>query len=137
MTSVSILGIVILILCVTGLAVVLRNREPVDEYDRNRRKLAIISAIWCVFSFLVLCLVGYGTNENGLTLYILYFGWSFFLLLYFLLDVVLKKIGKAEFIVKTAIIAALLIVNILGLWQITTALVSYYPPFIPEGHLPV
>ena len=136
-TSVSISGIVVLILCFIGLAVVLRNSEPADETNRNRRKLAIISAIWCVFSFLVLCLVGYGTNENGLTLYILYFGWSFFLLLYFLLDVVLKKIGKAEFIVKTAIIAALLIVNILGLWQITTALVSYYPPFIPEGHLPV
>ena len=32
---------------------------------------------WVVFSWLLLCLIGWGTAENGLILYVLYFSWAF------------------------------------------------------------
>lgn len=73
-TNFSIIGIIILILCFVSLIL---NR---------RNKIAIISGIWILFSFLLLCVIGWGTAENGLILYSLYFSWAFIILLYLLVD---------------------------------------------------
>lgn len=68
--SLNIAGIGILLLC--GLSVVLNRRDP----------LSCLAGAWVVFSALVLLAAGWGTQENGLILYSLYFGWAFPVLLY-------------------------------------------------------
>lgn len=62
-------GIVLLALCAVSAIV-------------NRRQLLCrIAAAWVVFSFILLCVIGWGTAENILVLYSLYFGWAFAVLL--------------------------------------------------------
>ncbi len=66
----SILGIIILVICFISFII---NRK---------NKMAIISFAWIVFSFLLLCVIGWGTQENGLNLYSLYFSWAYIILVY-------------------------------------------------------
>ena len=54
---ICILGIIILSICFISF---LLNRK---------KKIAIISFLWIIFSFLILCIFGWGTKENGLILY--------------------------------------------------------------------
>lgn len=48
---------------------------------RNER-WAQISFGWVLYSFVILCLVGWGTPENGLVLYTLYFSWAYISLVF-------------------------------------------------------
>ena len=67
-TTISIIGIIIL-----GIVLV--------SFIINRKeKMAWISILWIIFSIIILCSVGWGTVENGLILYSLYFAWAFYLL---------------------------------------------------------
>lgn len=68
--TLNIAGIGILLLCV--LSVALNRRDP----------LSCFAGFWVAFSALVLLVAGWGTQENGLILYSLYFGWAFPVLLY-------------------------------------------------------
>jgi hypothetical protein len=77
--NISVTGIVILALVLLGFFL---NRE---QY------IAKISVCWVLFSVVVLYLVGWGTAENGLILYALYFAWAYIVLLYLLLK---KLIGN-------------------------------------------
>lgn len=68
--TLNIAGIGILLLCVLSVAL-------------NRRdSLSCFAGFWVAFSALVLLVAGWGTQENGLILYSLYFGWTFPVLLY-------------------------------------------------------
>ena len=63
-------GIVVLALCAVSAVV-------------NRRQLLCrIAAAWVAFSFVLLCVIGWGTAENILVLYSLYFSWAFAVLLF-------------------------------------------------------
>lgn len=63
-------GIVLLMLCAVSAVV-------------NRRQLLCrIAAAWVAFSFVLFCVIGWGTAENILVLYSLYFGWAFAVLLF-------------------------------------------------------
>lgn len=62
---ISRLGILLLLICFVSFIL---NRK---------NKFAKISFLWIIFSFLVLCLFGWGTQENGLILYSLYFFWAY------------------------------------------------------------
>jgi hypothetical protein len=77
--NISWTGIVIMALVLLGFFL---NRE---------RYIAKISACWVLFSVVVLYIVGWGTAENGLILYALYFAWAYIVLLYLLLK---KLIGN-------------------------------------------
>lgn len=50
-----------------------------------------IAMFWVLFSVLILFGVGWGTAENGLILYALYFAWAYLVLLYQLIQKVFKK----------------------------------------------
>jgi hypothetical protein len=69
-TTISILGITIFVICIVS---AILNRK---EY------LARISLFWVLFSVFVLLGMGWGTQENGLILYSLYFGWGYLTLIY-------------------------------------------------------
>ena len=76
---VSRLGILILLICFVSF---LLNRK---------NKFAKISFLWIIFSFLVLCLFGWGTQENGLILYSLYFFWAYVSLICLFINKVFKN----------------------------------------------
>ena len=42
-----------------------------------RERFVRVCTGWVIFSWLLLCLIGWGTAENGLILYVLYFSWAF------------------------------------------------------------
>ena len=113
--SVNPVGVAVLILAVAGFALNYKN------------KLARVSFGWVLFSFVLLCLVGWGTAENGLVLYTLYFSWAYLVLSYLALDALLKKWKAAQAVVLDGIAAALLILNANNILQIILFGIRYYP----------
>lgn len=76
---IDIFGLIILLLCIVS-------------YILNRKeKFVNISFLWLIFSFFILCLLGWGTAENGLILYSLYFSWAYIVLIFKLIDKVIKN----------------------------------------------
>lgn len=108
------LGIFILILCLISVIV-----------NRNN-KLALISGFWVFYSFVILCLIGFGTEENGLILYSLYFSWAFIILIYLLFIKVVRK-PLIRFIACIIIFTFLLCINIPGLYDVINFGIMYYP----------
>ncbi len=98
-TGYSFVGLGILLLCLIS---VIWNRK---------NKMAIVSGLWILFSFIILCVIGWGTSENGLILYSLYFSWAFIILIYLLIDKIIKN-DKIKFIF---IIVCCLILTILNI----------------------
>lgn len=107
-------GIIILILCLISFIL---NRK---------NKLAIISFLWIIYSFIILCLAGWGTSENGLILYTLYFSWAFIILIYLLIDKLIKnqKIKTGVIIILCLI---LLVINVPEFINILKFGLYYYP----------
>lgn len=111
---ISITGIVILILCLIS---VIMNRK---------NKFAIISFLWILFSFIILCLIGWGTVENGLILYSLYFSWAYLALIYLLIDKIIKN-SKIKFGILSIICIILVIINVPEFINILKFGLAYYP----------
>ena len=114
-TSINILGIIILILAILGFIV---NRK---------NKLCVISIIWVIFSFFILSIFGWGTQEIGLILYTLYFSWAFIVLIYSLIDKLFSKIPKLEYTLLISLIVSMLIINIPAFIEIISFGIKYYP----------
>ncbi len=94
----SIIGIAIILLCLISFII-------------NRKKIiAKISFLWIVYSFIILCLIGWGTKENSLILYSLYFFWAYIVLIFMLINNIKNiKIKKITYLV---IIIIMLFINI-------------------------
>ena len=116
-TSWSIGGFAVLAAAVAGF---LLNRKSV---------FARICAAWVACSFLLLCLLGWGTSENGLVLYTLYFGWAFVSLILMLIDRLLRTIRPLQIGLLGACILALAYANALGIADIIRFGLQYYPVF--------
>ena len=110
---ISIAGLILLVLAVAS-------------YIVNRKnKFAKFSFLWIVFSIVLLLIVGWGTTENGLVLYSLYFSFAY-LSLYFLL---LKKILKNRKIFVAVTLLLIITVFILNINEITNIFrfaIKYY-----------
>jgi len=59
--------------------------------------------IWVIFSFVLLCILGWGTVENGLLLYSFYFLWAFICLIYKLFEKLLEKHEKVRISIYTTL----------------------------------
>lgn len=60
----------------------------VSAIQNRKKKSSILAVCWIMFSFAVLFVLGWGTKENGLILYSLYFGWAFWVLLYQMAEII-------------------------------------------------
>lgn len=104
--SFSIVGIIIFIMVI--LSYLLNRKE----------KMALISIMWVFFSFVVLGVIGWGTTENGLILYSLYFAWAYYTWYYLLLNRIKnRKIFKILISISIVIIFVTMVFemsNILG-----------------------
>ena len=114
-TGWSIAGFVGLLAAIAGFVV---NRK---------RVFAQICAGWIAFSLVLLCLIGWGTSENGLVLYTLYFGWAFVALIVMLISRVLEKWRAAQIGVLSAAALTLLAVNAQSIAALVRFGLEHYP----------
>lgn len=113
----SFVGIGVLLLALVSAVL---NRE---------KKSSRIAACWVGFSFVVLCVLGWGTQENGLILYALYFGWAFAMLLYQLVQWIGEKTRAAFLVPAVSAVGAvwLLLNNVPAMAQLVKFALTYYP----------
>lgn len=109
-------GVILIVLCAAGAAV------------SRGSKSTQIALGWCVFSALVLLWVGWGTQENGLILYALYFGWAFAVLLFRLVEWIAERLAP-KFFPAAAVCGALALwgTNLPALTALLEFAVLYYP----------
>jgi hypothetical protein len=116
-TGISFAGILILILAVIS---AIWNRD---------KKSSLLAAGWVGFSVIMLLGLGWGTKENGLILYALYFGWAFLVLLFQLVEKIESKLNIKFLIPVVTMVAviALLVINIPAIWEMVNFAITYYP----------
>lgn len=94
----------------------------------NRRDaFCRICAWWAGMSFLILCAAGWGVSENGMVIYMAYFGWAYVCLAFKLLERALAKYPAAVPAACACAAGLLLSVNIPGLEGLFDFLREYYP----------
>jgi hypothetical protein len=73
--------------------------------------------------------LGWGTKENGLILYALYFGWAFLVLLFQLVEKIENKLNIKCLIPVVTMVAviALLVINIPAILEMVNFAITYYP----------
>lgn len=95
----------------------------------NRKVISRLSDGWILYSALLLVIVGWGTKENGLILYSLYFGWPFLVLLFQLAERIGKMLKLKYFvpIISLCCTFCLLYVNIPAILQMIDFGIAYFP----------
>ena len=113
-SSLNIVGIIILLICLIS-------------YILNRKEyMAKISFGWVFFSVIVLLFIGWGTAENGLILYSLYFYWAFYVLYYLLFKKLIKNDKIFNYIILISSIL-IFIKSIPTLYDLINFAIKYYP----------
>ena len=96
----------------------------------NRKKKSTMTAAgWVCFSFVILVILGWGTAENGLILYSLYFGWAYLILIWQLLEVLALRI-RIPLAEKAGILLMILILllnNIPAMQNLSEFIITHYP----------
>ncbi|MBQ3641562.1 hypothetical protein II906_06550, partial [bacterium] len=117
MNHINKLGLILLLLCVVSFII------------NKKNTLTKISGFWVCFSIILLVVVGWGSLENGMILYSLYFGWAFLVLLFQLIEWVSKKLKFELFttIVSGTAIILLGILNYQGITELLNFAFTYYP----------
>jgi hypothetical protein len=86
-----------------------------------------VFSLWAGFSVVLLLLVGWGSFENGMVLYTLYFSWANAALLYALLGRIARKNNALRYCIAAASILLLLCINLPGMLDLFRFAVAYYP----------
>lgn len=93
------------------------------------KKSSLFATGWIGMSIVMLVILGWGTIENGLILYSLYFGWAFFVLIFQLVEKIENKL-KVKFLIpafSAACVAALGVINIPAIIEMLKFAVKYFP----------
>lgn len=114
-TDWSITGLVVILASVAGIAVSWRKR------------LTKICAAWLGFSLVLLGLVGWGTIDNGLMLYSLYFGWAFVTMIFQLLNWALSRLRAVKVAVLLAMILGVGLYNVYALKAVLVFATQFFP----------
>jgi hypothetical protein len=116
-TGINFAGIFILLLVVIS---AIWNRD---------KKSSLLAAGWAGFSVIMLLGLGWGTQENGLILYALYFGWAFLVLLFQLVEKIESKLSIQFLVPVVTMVAAvaLLVINIPAIMEMVNFAIAYYP----------
>lgn len=94
---------------------------------RPKAEFSQICGVWIVFSFLLLGVIGWGTIDNGLMLYTLYFGWAYAAMGFQFVDRVLEKHRTAKIVVLLIIIGLLLMINVPALRDVLVFATQFFP----------
>lgn len=114
-------------LCFAGIAILLL--AVVSAVLNKDKKSSLLAAGWVGFSIVVLLGLGWGTQENGLILYALYFGWAFFVLLFQLIEKIGDKL-KLPWLLPTISIAGVIAfaaVNFPAIAEMLNFAITHFP----------
>ena len=116
-TSLSVIGVVIFVLAFAAF------------FCTRKEQISKIALGWILFSVAVLIVVGWGTAENGLILYSLYFGWPFLVLIFNCLKSLENKLNTRIMVPLCSVVLSvvMLISNIPGIYRMVEFAVSNYP----------
>lgn len=116
-TSINILGITILFLVILSLII------------NYKRIISRIAGLWVFFSVFMLLILGWGTEENGLILYSLYFAWAYIVLLFQLFEYIEFKLNIKLIVPLLSIILVLILLsfNIPAMMELLNFSVKYWP----------
>lgn len=97
-------------------------------WNREKRSCRI-AAGWVCFSVLILLIWGWGTQENGLILYSLYFGWAYLVLLFQLVEKIGERLKIRLFtpVVSIACTTILALQNLPAIMDLIRFAIAYYP----------
>lgn len=96
------------------------------NHDKCSSRVALC---WIAFSMVLLIGLGWGTEENGLILYALYFGWAYLVLLFQLVERI-AQILRAPWLVpllSAAYVAVLIVSNVPGMKALLAFGMEYFP----------
>lgn len=111
----------------TGIALLaLAVFSAVWNWDKMSSRFA---ALWIGLSTLVLLIMGWGTTENGLVLYALYFGWALWLLLFQLAEKIESKLNVRFLLPALSVcgVVALAAANVPSMIEMVKFAIQYYP----------
>lgn len=114
-TGWRILGFVVLAAAVAGVLV------------KREKRFSKICAGWMGFSLLLLGIVGWGTIDNGLMLYSLYFSWAYVAMCFQFVDHVLSRLRPAKLTVLGLIFVVTAIVNFAALKEVLLFAAQFFP----------
>lgn len=114
-SGINILGLILLIAMIISFVL------------NHKKKIAQVSFGWFLFSFIILTIIGWGTAENGLIIYGIYFSWAYFALIYLLLDGILEKVPRAKIFVWSLLFIIMIILNAKEFISIIEFGKQYYP----------
>jgi hypothetical protein len=116
-TTVNWVGILLLVLCV------------ISAVLNHKKKSGQLAAIWVGFSVVMLLFLGWGTRENGLILYALYFAWAFLLLLYLLVEYIAVKCKMAFLTPLVCGLGAIgmFAINLPAIFEMVRFATTYFP----------
>ena len=115
--GINFIGIAILVLVIIS---AILNRD---------KKSSLLSIGWVGYSVVILLVLGWGTQENGLILYSLYFGWPLLVLLFQLAEKIEDRL-KVKWLVPAVSIGCsvlLAVVNIPAIMEMIDFAITYYP----------
>lgn len=114
-TEWRVMGFVVLILSILGIL-----SKPKDSFTK-------ICAVWIAFSLLLLGIIGWGTIDNGLMLYTLYFGWAYVAMCFQFVVRLFRSAHYLKIVVLIGIIGAVLIVNVMALKDVLVFATQFFP----------
>jgi hypothetical protein len=80
--------------------------------------------LWVMLATAILYVLGWGSPENGMILYSLYFGWAFFALVFMSIE---KLPGRIKYLAYTAGMIVLAAINMPGIFCLIKFGIAYYP----------
>jgi len=114
-TSVNVIGVIIIIIAIVGFLL------------NYRQRIAQIAFLWVVFSFFILCVFGWGSRENGMVLYVLYFSWAYISLIYMAIDKLFGDKNKEKAATLLVLVGMCLAVNGKAIIEILRFGIEFYP----------
>jgi hypothetical protein len=114
-TAVNIIGVALLLVAIIGFIL------------NHQNNFACICMFWVAYSFVILCIIGWGTSENGLILYSLYFSWAFLCLVFMAIERICDHFSAIKYIIYSIVIIILAVINIAGIYEIIAFGIKYYP----------
>ena len=115
--------------CINVIGVIIFALAVISAILNRDKIISRIAAGWIAFSLAILVILGWGTKENGLILYALYFGWAFLVLLFQLAEKIENKL-KVKFIipiVSVGTVVALIAINTPEIIKMMNFAIEYYP----------
>ncbi|MDD6023850.1 MAG: hypothetical protein PUC06_06405 [Oscillospiraceae bacterium] len=94
---------------------------------KPRERFSWICAGWMAFSLLLLGIVGWGTIDNGLMLYTLYFGWAYTTMVFQLVVQIFDRVPAVKILVLGLLILVLTLVNINALKEVILFGTEFFP----------